>query len=344
MTELAQVSTILIGVPFALLALCVFSQMMSGSTGATGVLRATGSGGLSAVTGQVRTLLLVTHAVMLAPSPSWAQGPTLEEVLARAADNVDELREQLSGMVSEERYEQNASTPNALGLGNYSYQRRTLRSDYLLVQTEGAEQYYGFRDVFEVDGRPVRDRAERLTKLFLDPSAGADRQIQGIRRDSARYNIGGVARDINTPTFALLFLSAYSHRFEFGRVTDTSPELGLDGPDEAADMWIVEYKETSAPTVVGGREGRDLPAHGRFWIEPTTGRVPVSELVLKDAEMEAIIVVRYEANEGLGHSVPVEMRERYDNRRQGSRVNGTATYTRFRRFQVQVEESAPFRD
>ena len=33
-----------------------------------------------------------------------------------------------------------------------------------------------------------------------------------------------------------------------------------------------------------------------------------------------------------GHFVPIEMRERYGNRRSASRVDGTATYTRFRRW------------
>ena len=38
------------------------------------------------------------------------------------------------------------------------------------------------------------------------------------------------------------------------------------------------------------------------------------------------------------------MRERYDNLQSDSRVEGTATYSRFRRFQVVVDESEPFRD
>ena len=293
---------------------------------------------------------IVTLALMMAPATGWAQEPLLPQVLARATDYVNQLSEQLSGIVAEERYEQRATAPTTRGFGGFPGStsdsfRRTLRSDYLLVRPQGSDRYYGFRDVFEVDGRPVRDREERLTRLFLNPSGSTERQIQGILTDSARYNIGDVARNINTPTLALLCLHpAYKPRFEFERVADTSPRLGLDGPEEAADVWVIEYKETWPTTVIRGREGRNLPARGRFWIEPATGRVLVSELNLENSGMDVTITVRYEVDKRMGHLVPIEMRERYDNRRAGSRVNGTATYTRFRRFQVQVEEVAPIRD
>ena len=298
----------------------------------------------------IGTPLLVTLALMMAPAASRAQELSLAEVLAQATDYVNELSDQLSGIVAEERYEQRSTAPATRGVGGFpsdtsDIYRRTLRSDYLLVRPEGSQRYYGFRDVFEVDGRPVRDREERLTRLFLTPSVSAEEQIRKIMTDSARYNVGDVTRNFNTPTFALLVLHpAYKPRFEFERVTDTSPRLGLDGPDEAADVWVIEYKETWPTTVVRGQDGKNLPAQGRFWIEPTTGRVLVSELILEDSAVDATITVRYETAEKLGHLVPVEMRERYDNRRVGSRVDGTATYTRFRRFQVQVEESAPSRD
>ena len=292
----------------------------------------------------IGTPLLVALALMMAPAASWAQEPSLTEVLARATDYVSELSDQLTGIVAEERYEQRSTS----GLGAFrsdTYERRTLRSDYLLVRPEGSERYYGFRDVFEVNGRPVRDREDRLTQLFLDPSVSANGQIQGILTESARYNIGDVERNVNTPTLALLFLRPrYKPRFEFERVTDTSPRLGLDGPEEAADVWVVEFKEAWPTTVIRGLDGANLPAQGRFWIESATGRVLVSELIFEAAAMDAIITVRYEANEKMGHLVPVEMREGYDNHRMGSHVDGTATYVRFRRFQVQVEESAPDRD
>jgi hypothetical protein len=46
------------------------------------------------------------------------------------------------------------------------------------------------------------------------------------------------------------------------------------------------------------------------------------------------IDVRYQPDAETGLLVPVEMRERYANNRDRSLITGTATYDRFRRFQV----------
>ena len=307
---------------------------------------------MRARTGPASTGLPWLVALLVAASPATgaAQEPSLIDVLVRATDYVSRYSEQLSGTVAEERYDQLSTGPPTRGFGRFSNERsnryrRTLRSDYLLVQLLGRDRYYGFRDVFEVDGRPVRDRDERLTKLFLNPSASADAQIRGIMSDSSRYNIGDVHRNFNVPTLALLFLRpAYKPRFAFERVTDDDPRLGLDRPDEAANLWVIGYQEDWPTTVIRGRERSNLPAEGRFWVEPASGRVLASELVVENDELAAIITVRYKVDLKLGHLVPAEMRERYENHRQNSRVDGTATYTDFRQFQVQVSESEPFRD
>ena len=296
--------------------------------------------------------MLALPAALLAAAPATAaaQEPTLVDVLVRATDYVGRFSAQLSGAVAQERYEQFATGPARGGFGRFPNEasdryRRTLRSDYLLVRPRGGDRYYGFRDVFEVDGQTVRDRDERLSKLFLDPSAAADAQIRGIMNDSSRYNIGDVQRNFNVPTLALLFLRpAYKPRFAFERVTDDKPRLGLDRPAPTGDLWIVAYREDWPTTVIRGRESSNLPAAGRFWVEPASGRVLASELVVENAELAATITVRYEVDPKLGHLVPAEMRERYENRRQKSRVDGTATYSGFRRFQVQVTESEPIRD
>ena len=281
--------------------------------------------------------------VLATPLAAQEEEPSLGPLLARVTAYVDEFYTQLSGMVAEERYEQRSRTPELSLRGGFpgnSNLHRVLRSDFLLVRPEGEEEYVGFRDVFEVDGQPVRDRQDRLTRLFLEPSASAEWQILEIRDDSARYNIGNVERNINVPTVALLFLrSRYAPQVEFELTADTSPRLGLDRPEGAADLLVVQFEEGEGPTLIRGRGGRDFPAAGRFWIEPETGRVFGSELRLFDTSVDITISVVYGAVDTMGHLVPIEMRERYDIRRSRSRVEGTAMYSHFRRFQVQVDET-----
>ena len=288
--------------------------------------------------------------VMFIGSDVWAnQEQTLVEVLSRSTEYVNALHVQLQGVVMEERYEQRCLPCGSSGFSGFqsdSHERITLRSDYLLVQPEGAERHFGFRDVFETDGRLVRDREDRLTRLFLSDAPSAERQIQGILFESARYNLGDIERTVNTPTLALLFLSsAYKPRFTFKQGASESPSLGMDVPetDNAEDIWVVEYVETWPWTIVSGRGGRNIPAEGRFWIESTTGRVLMSEVQFEAREFSATIVVEYEFNPKVGHAIPTKMRERYRTQ-SGSRIDGTATYSDIRRFEGQVGVAETLRE
>jgi hypothetical protein len=89
--------------------------------------------------------------------------------------------------------------------------------------------------------------------------------------------------------------------------------------------------------VIRTADHRDLPSRGRFWIEPDTGRVLISELVARNRTVQGTIDVSYQSEPLLGLLVPVEMRERYNDNR-GARVEAIATYGRFRQFQVDVDE------
>jgi hypothetical protein len=275
-----------------------------------------------------------------------AQPPTLDVVLSRAATYVSDFHRRLSGIVAEERYVQDWKTtdtrsPRAGGVLGH----RELKSDLLLVKPGPDAAWMEFRDVFEVDGQPVRDRSERLTKLFLDPSPSTDAQIRQILEESARYNLGDVQRNVNGPVFPLLFLERVNqYRFKFKRTTDRIPRAAAgDAPQDGAfrtsvEIWAISYDEKEAATFIRTTEGKDLPVHGRFWIDPASGRVLMSELIAENRVLRATIDASYQSEPLLGLLVPVEMRERYEGRRNGSRIDAVATYGRFRQFEVNVNE------
>jgi len=276
-----------------------------------------------------------------------AQQETTATVLDRAGQYVVELHRQLSGIVAEEHYVQEVQ--NAPRGGSYRFMplpaiaRRELTSDYLLVRLIGAEQYVEFRDVFEVDGNPVRDRSERLVKLFLEPTASTASHVERIVDESTRYNIGPLRRTINMPVLALTVLDPVNQkRFRFKRTGDEKPILADGGAAGEAPLsarvCLIEYREIRPRTLIRTNNDRDMPASGRFWIDPDTGRVLRSELVAEDTSIRGVVDVSYQAGPVPGLLVPVRMRERYELRREGSRVSGTATYGRFRQFQVKVDE------
>jgi hypothetical protein len=279
------------------------------------------------------------------PQPAAAQEPALKSVMQRAGIYVTEFRRQLSSIVAEESYVQEV-TPLVAGRSRRATIRRELRSDFLLVWPAGADRYVEFRDVFEVDGKPVRDRQERLTALFLDGSPSAARAgIERIIDESARYNLGTIERNVNTPTLPLLFLEpANQPRFRFKRVPDQAPAITRTPRESSAnftiatEVWVVEYEEVQRKTLIRTTAGRDIPARGRFWIEPATGRVLMSELTADSSAVRAIIDVSYQSEPLLGFLVPIEMRERYEGRRDRTLIEGNASYGNFRQFQVRSEE------
>ena len=299
-----------------------------------------------------RAAPLLAGLAILALAQPRAQELTLEEVMANAATYVAEFEQQLSAIVAEETYVQRANNyipRGALnGPGRQAIERRSLKADLLLVRPDATGGWVQFRDVFEVDGRPVRDRAERLTRLFLDQSDAAGNQIARIIQESARYNIGDTQRTINVPVLPLMMLEhANQRRFRFKRLDDpakpTTRERDRNLPDSpnftvSTEVWVVSYEETGKPTLIQLAAGGDIKSKGRFWIEPGSGRVLMGELVTENADLRAQINVSYQSEPLLGLFVPVEMRERYSSTRRATVVEGTATYDRFRRFQVKTDE------
>ena len=133
-------------------------------------------------------------------------------------------------------------------------------------------------------------------------------------------------------------------RFRFKRSTKRDVAMLHLSPDgdgafrASAEVWVVEYDEVSRLTLIRtGKDGNvDLPAHGRFWIEPDTGRVLMAELRAGNAAVQGTIDVSYQSEPLVGLLVPVEMREEY--RASASHITGIASYGKFRQFQVNVDE------
>jgi hypothetical protein len=264
--------------------------------------------------------------------------PTLADVLQRAAAYVAEFQVRLSSIVAEEAYVQDWHSEGPKGR---TFGRRELRSDLVLMKPASAGSWTEFRDVFEVDGRAIRPRDGRLERMLREPTGPASISVSTILADSARFNIGDVDRNVNTPLFSLRFLEARNQsRFRFARSAGggPAPAGSTDGPADAifrvsTEVWSIAYDEVRSGTLIRTARRRDQPARGRFWIEPATGRVLVSELVIDDRTVRATIEVSFQSEPVLDMLVPVAMRERYEGKKTGSIVEGRATYGRFRRLE-----------
>jgi hypothetical protein len=294
------------------------------------------------VSAEERTAFEVREATG-APVAAAAPPPVpadLVPVLERAARYVLDYEQAFHDVAAEEDYTQWAESVGAILKGptlscTGTLCRRLTRADVVFVRLGGEIPWGTFRDVFEVDGQKVRDREARLEKLFgASLSGSAPLRVRAILDESARYNIGPVMRNVNFPTLALAFLHPRNqHRFAWKR--------GGTRRFGTVEGLEVEFEEVARPTLVDQDGHGDLPAKGRFWIDPERGTVLRSETRFSLGTMgapqgaRAQVATEYRAEPRLAMWVPAEMREEYAF---GSRATATARYSSFRKFTVTVED------
>lgn len=292
-------------------------------------------------TRMARASALVTSAfcllaLALTGSALLAQPSAVADVLGRAASYLADYEKTFSVVVSEERYDQ-STTQRVVSPTRYvavpptMTRRRATRADVLMMNA-GENAWVAFRDVFEQDGKPVRDRDERLQRLFIQPAgqapADAMAQARRILDESARYNLGSLQRNINVPTMALTYLRGDNQ---------SRSAFTWDGRDDVNghQAAVIAFAERGLPTVIQSDSG-DLPATGRFWIDPATGRVLKSEIVVQGKVSKTEIAVTYGPAPKISVWVPIAMKEHYS-LKAGGDITAEAKYVNFRQYTVVVE-------
>lgn len=284
---------------------------------------------------------LLAAALLAASAAAQTRSPRLSEVMKRVGSYVESYGRQMSVIVGTERYVQWSEGPKAEAVPV----TRQLVSEFALMRVE--DDWIGFRDVHEVDGKPVGERQDRLRSLFLDSPANALAQLRRIADESARYNIGRVQRNINTPTMALTFVQgSHQARSKFRKENE--------GLLNTQSVWVIAYEEKQVPTIVRAPGGESRPATGTIWVDPAEGRVfrthveIVTELKQAGRRVRSTssVTVDYGYDDRLGLLVPREMRESYvapsvsgnadssSGREELTRIGCRATYSDYRRFET----------
>lgn len=272
----------------------------------------------------MRTALAAAFAALTlcAGARGHAQDAGVADLVSRAIRYVEEYERQLSAVVCEER-----QTQRIVKSDGKTGRIRELVSDLLVVRTAGGGGAFNtqtFRDVISVDGRAVRDRQERLRKLFLGEPRGQLKQAQAIAAESLRYNIG-FNRNIDTLMLPLAILHAdIATGFRFARTAD--------------GVTFDEFRSPSlGGSVVKGKR-LDMFLHGGLTIDASTGRLSGARLIAENPTFTVTVNVRYEEDAASGLLVPVESREDYRTPNSKDRLEVSSTYSNFRRFQVTVDE------
>jgi hypothetical protein len=266
---------------------------------------------------------LISLTAAASEVPVQAQQPSRQELLDRATAYVLSFVDRFTNVVAEETYRQETTRPKA---------SRILRSDLALVRFPGATTWMMLRDVYEVDGKSVRDASQeqRILRLFTETPRTAVGRAREIADAGTRFNLVDIG-NTNNPLAVLAFLQPeYRVRFRFN-LAGIEKKLG-------PTVRTVRFVEFQRPTILKQGANSDLFSRGLIWIEEQTGRVVKTELQL-GSQMEPIrITTTYRFDEDLQLNVPIEMQDWYPDG--GGEIRGLATYGKFRRFQVQTEESA----
>jgi hypothetical protein len=259
--------------------------------------------------------------------------------VVRAGTYVERYFRELTNIVMDENYQQQLRSPST-HTGSRLELRR-LHSEVLLVTLPAPAGPTAFRDVLTVDGRAVRNRDDRLRRLFLEEQESALRQAAAITRESARYNLGA-GRTVNAPTVPLLLA-----RSDHARRVQWTPR----GEHVVAGQRLerVRFREIQSPTLIRTAEGNEVFSEGEFWIHPENGTVWRVELafVVRDRtrmntpHFRGELNVTFRPHEQWGLLVPDVMNERYS-LATDQESTGRAEYTNFRRFTIETREDIPF--
>ena len=270
------------------------------------------------------TMPLAAIAHVAAQSANELPSATL--LLSRAAKYLETYEKAFSGVVSEEHYTQ-TKVPATGAFGSpSSNMRRELTSDIIGI-ADTSHIWLAFRDVFAVDGSPVRDRDQRLQNLFLSAKDDMIRRARDIADEGARFNIGSVVRNTNFPTMALAFLAAENQ---------ARSEFQVRGTDKIGAIRAVKlsFEEKQTPTIVRSGE-LDLPMHGTFWIDPATGAILKIESHLDATTFSGEMTVEFSMIDKLKLWMPVKMDDVSSTAREA--IRGRATYSNFRKFGVSTD-------
>jgi hypothetical protein len=272
---------------------------------------------------RVRSAAISAAAVILI-AQAHATAQDNRALVDRVRDYVARFELEVTALVAEEHYAQYLSRRGANAENNWT---RELRSDYVLLKPADTLPWLGYRDVFEVDGKPVRERDARIVEILGTTRPDSLERAAAFALEGARFNLGP-ERTINTPTLPLQFLS----RHHAGRIVARAGRV-----DRRNDRGTITFVEPNAPTIVRTPDGQDVWSRGEVTVRLSDAAIVRAIVRFRFpralARDESMIEVEYADVDGIPVPVPVRMIERLAVPA-GTRASGEATYSNYRRFQT----------
>jgi hypothetical protein len=262
---------------------------------------------------------LVAVAVPLLRAAPAADRPDLsvKSLVSAASKYVARYEQEFAFLLAEE------ASSQVRMRGTATIESRKLISEFFLTFLPADDEWVAVRDVQTVNGEPVPRRDDLRTLLA---TKGEFRGlIAQIVDRNARYNIG-VTRNFNEPTLPLLLL-------ETKRVSEVKFERGPVVQDGDVTLVTLLFAERSRPTLVRGPDG-SMPATGELVVEAGTGVIRRTRFDLDRAGVKVRLSTNYAREPRLHLWLPDTFTERYETSATGELVVCEASYSNYRRFEV----------
>jgi hypothetical protein len=286
---------------------------------------------------------LATAAVAGALLVSAPAKENVETILERISQWVERFERDFITVIADETYDQVVAHTSAPGA-----QHRQIRSELLFMRGQADDTWFAVRNVlaYTDEQRPaiaVPNSRDRLALAIDGDRAGGHTALRRLADEGARFNIGRVARNFNTPTLALQFVDT-GHRARFKFRLEGSEIIG------AEMAWRLSYEERVHPTLIRANFA-DTELSGRIWTRVSDGAVLRTHMELTAnarggyTGLWTAVTVDYARDPKLATIVPVRMEEEY--RERGSRgannevIRGTAVYSNYRVFETSAKVISP---
>ena len=264
----------------------------------------------------------------------------LDVVLDRTARWVQQIERDFITVIADETYDQSVTRTSRPGV-----QLRHLQSELLFMRTDRDASWFAVRNVllYADEGKPpvnVLNSPDRLADALASSRSDGRSALRRLADEGARFNIGRILRNFNTPVLALQFLDD-SHRVRFRFRLQGSEMIGPD------DAWRLSYSERRHPTIIQANFA-DTELSGQIWSRVSDGAVLRTKMELTTPShigysgLHTSITVAYAYDAKLGTMAPARMDEDYvESRDAGETDHGTAKYSNYRRFETSARVVPP---
>jgi hypothetical protein len=246
----------------------------------------------------VRCVVAFTLCSLTLALPIDTQKPTLEDLLARAAEYHDAFVTRSSGVSLDEHYIFIQVTAGRMHTPMH------FRSDVVMLNLNG--RVISLRDPYLLDNVALRERKLRIVEVLKEPTmAGWDRAQKYAAESHFRF-VSDIVLALNDPTLPLRFLSKdlqpkVSYKFEGMKRVDGR---------EAASLGFKEVGPKEATFALGTRG--NAMASGRFFLDPVTGAVLKTELWANSPTEAVVSTVTYGHAADLDMWLPVKMAQTFE--------------------------------